>query len=242
MKNMSSKSESKSTKRRRYLNDMETIDFIVENQEQLNFFPQPSTSQDNGNNLVVESHDRPSPSVIVNDDHLSNSLSIDTSTIPFSSINFDNNNVDISDYGDLQNESCSSDSNDECFTNANNILYDDQCSILKLIANWTIEHNITLSALSSLLKVLKNHKCFSYFPVDARTVLKTPNKPNKIQTIQSGYYYHFGIENGLKSHCNFSIIKKNIIKLVVGIDGLPLTKSSSSAFWPIFAYARYSFF
>lgn len=83
----------------------------------------------------------------------------------------------------MQNESCSSDSNDECLTNANNILYDNQGFILKLIANWITEHNITLSALSALLKLLKNHKCFSYFPVDARTVLKTPNKPNEIQAI-----------------------------------------------------------
>jgi len=30
--------------------------------------------------------------------------------------------------------------------------------------------------------------------------------------------------------------------LVVGIDGLLLTKSSSSAFWPILAYALYSSF
>jgi len=239
----SQSSESKSTKRRRYLNDMETIDFIVENQEQLNFLPQPSTSIDNDNDLVVESHDKPSLSVIVNDGIFSNNINTDDIfNFSFSNINFDDNNVDISDYYDLQNESCSSDSNDEYSTNSNNILYDNQCLILKLIANWTIEHNITLSALSALLKLLKNHKCFSHFPVDARTVLKTPNKPNEIQTIQSGYYYHFGIANGLKSHCNFSIINENIIKLVVGIDGLPLTKSSSSAFWPILAYARYSSF
>jgi len=239
---MSSQYESKSTKRRRYLNDMETIDFIIENQEQLNFLPQPSTSTslDNDNNLVVENHNIPSRSVIVNDDNFSNSLSTDTST--FSFLNIDGNNVDISDNYDLQYESCSSDSDDECLTNASNILYDNQCFILKLIANWTIEHNITLSALSALLKLLKNHKCFSNFSVDARTVLKTPIKPNEIQTIQSGYYYHFGILNGLKYHCNFSIVNENIIKLVIGIDGLPLTKSSSSAFWPILAYVRYSSF
>lgn len=95
----------------------------------------------------------------------------------------------MSDFYDLQDESYSSDSNDECLTNASNIyMIPNQCFILKLIANWTIEHNITLSALFALLKLLKNHKYFSNFPVDARTLLKTPIKPNEIQTIQSGYY------------------------------------------------------
>ncbi|KAF0735214.1 Uncharacterized protein FWK35_00020365 [Aphis craccivora] len=111
-------------------------------------------------NTFIESHDIPSRSIIVNDDIFSNNINIDDIfTFSLSNINFDDNNVEIYDYYNLQNESCSSDSNDEYSTNSNNILYDNQCLIIKLIANWTIEH------------------------IGARTVLKTPNKPNKIQTI-----------------------------------------------------------
>lgn len=63
------------------------------------------------------------------------------------------------------------------------------------------------------------------------------NKLNQIQFIHSGYYYHFGIANGLQFYCAFSnLINTDIIKLVVGIDGLPLTKSSPSTFWPILEY------
>jgi len=53
------------------LNDIETINFIVENQEQLNFLPEPSTSTslDNDNNLIVENHNVQSCSVIVIDDN-----------------------------------------------------------------------------------------------------------------------------------------------------------------------------
>jgi hypothetical protein len=63
------------------------------------------------------------------------------------------------------------------------------------------------------------------------------NMTNQIQTVNSGLYYHFGISNGLMSVYDLSIFKK-VIRLVVGIDGLPLTKSSSSTFWPVLAYAR----
>lgn len=38
-----------------------------------------------------------------------------------------------------------------------------------------VDHNITLTGLSSLLKVLKVHECFKYFPVDARNLLKENN-------------------------------------------------------------------
>jgi len=55
---MSRSSVSKSTKRRRYLEEVETVDFIIENQEQ--FLPQSSTPQINVTNLLTESHNLPS--------------------------------------------------------------------------------------------------------------------------------------------------------------------------------------
>lgn len=56
------------------------------------------------------------------------------------------------------------------------------------LANWAVANNITLSALSALLKVLKDHSCFNDIPIDARTVLKTGHifKPNKIQLVSPG--------------------------------------------------------
>lgn len=52
-----------------------------------------------------------------------------------------------------------------------------------------------------------------------------------------GLYYHFGIENGVKKHLDPNFSDDNI-KLVVGVDGLPLPKSSGSMFWPILCYLR----
>jgi len=97
--------------------------------------------------------------------------------------------------------------------------------------------------LSALLKILKLHKCFVNFPLDDRTILKTNlscNNANSIQSVPPGIYYHFGISNGLNSLRK--IISYNDceeIKMSIGIDDLPLTKSSSSTFWPIVGHVKY---
>lgn len=49
---MSYSNVSKSTKRRRFLEDVETINFLVENQSQVS--PQPSTSQHTDSNLTLD--------------------------------------------------------------------------------------------------------------------------------------------------------------------------------------------
>jgi hypothetical protein len=220
---------SKSTKRRRYLEEVETVDFITENQSGEQFLPQSNSSQINIPDLVTESKHLSSFNSDVN---IINNISEGT----FSNII----DLDVNILDQLECDYYSSDSDYECMSNENKNFFDYDIYILKLLANWTVENNITLSVFSALLKILKNHSCFDHFPIDARTVLKTNNscEPNKIKMIQSGYYYHFGVANGLKSHCNFSYVNENIIKLVIGIDGLPLTKSSSSTFWPILGYAQ----
>lgn len=110
------------------------------------------------------------------------------------------------------------------------------------LADWAVNHNVQNSTFSNLLKILKKHKCFNDFPSDARTVFSnysgiSYNKKVDVTTVPPGMYYHFGILNGIKKHIDkdFSC---DTIKLVVGVDGLPLTKSSSSTFWPILGYIR----
>lgn len=105
------------------------------------------------------------------------------------------------------------------------------------LAQWAIKHNISNVATSDLLKILKS--CYdSSLPIDSRTLLKTDvstiNIP--IKDVVPGKYYHFGIANGIKNH--YIEKEENIIELVIGIDGLPLTRSSKSTFWPILCYIR----
>ncbi|XP_022180891.1 uncharacterized protein LOC111041045 [Myzus persicae] len=106
------------------------------------------------------------------------------------------------------------------------------------LAQWALHFKITHTALNGILTILKKHECFSCLPKDARTLLKTKSvECNSIKKVNPGTYYHFGIENGIIRHFLDSISNEEI-KLVVGIDGLPISKSSSTQFWPILAYIR----
>lgn len=59
---------------------------------------------------------------------------------------------------------------------------------------------------------------------------------SRLKTIEPGSYYHFGIENSIKLNMVNNVIDVSTIEIAVRIDGLPLFKSSSDQFWPIFAY------
>lgn len=102
------------------------------------------------------------------------------------------------------------------------------------IAHWAIQFNIPHNAVNSLLKCLNTHKCFNHFPSDCRTLLATPsNTSTVIRHVNPGIYHHFGLESGLKQFELFNLKK---IEIAIGIDGLPLSKSSGAQFWPILAY------
>lgn len=80
--------------------------------------------------------------------------------------------------------SSDSDNGNECYSE----------KLLTSIKYWAVEHKVSNLALSNLLKVLKNnHDCFHYFPCDARTLLKTSmsNNPLQIQTTSPGIFHYF---------------------------------------------------
>lgn len=109
-----------------------------------------------------------------------------------------------------------------------------------------MSYNISNAALNDLLtNVLQSHKCFNkILPKDAKTLLKTSvSCKNKIPLIvvDPGYYYHFGISSGINRYYQFDKINNSnndIIKLVLEIDVLPLSKISNNSFWPILCYIR----
>lgn len=114
------------------------------------------------------------------------------------------------------------------------------------LRRWALENQITQTALSSLLKDLRVWLPFEHFPKDARTLLGTPQRLD-IKEITGGRLYHFGItkyilqylENGgtsQSSYLNVLSTTPNLITVTIGIDGLPISKSSNVQFWPILAY------
>lgn len=73
-------------------------------------------------------------------------------------------------------------------------------------------------------------------PKDCRKLLKTLLLCIDIVNMPPGAYIHLGIEKGIfeKIHQNIQLIDNlEILPLTINIDGLPLSKSSKSQFWPI---------
>lgn len=60
-----------------------------------------------------------------------------------------------------------------------------------------------------------------------------------MRVVNTSKYYHFGIKNGIVHHLPYNnCILEQELKFVIGIDGLPIDKSTSLQFWPILAYIK----
>lgn len=109
------------------------------------------------------------------------------------------------------------------------------------LAEWAIHFNINRNAFDGLLVILRKVPMMSVLPKDSRTVLETrkTNETQCLTTISPGLYYHFGLDSAIKGHFKFfSTSDIDVIKIVIGNDGLPISKSSASQIWPILGYIR----
>jgi len=173
---------SKSTRRRRFLKEIEVNDVYIESSN--HYFVHSDNdileSRDTVDNLIL-----PCNSVVNN---ISDSIEPKSSLINVSKEVKHLSCNNLSSLETVEDEFMlnvtSSDSDDESKTISAEYLSDDRDPILQMLGNWAVSYNITNVAFSGLLKSLKKHKCFNFFPVDARTVLKTKNIDNKqIQVI-----------------------------------------------------------
>lgn len=102
------------------------------------------------------------------------------------------------------------------------------------LSNWVIDCNIPRTHVNELLHVLKSYPGLDFLPKDYRTLLKTVRKVVSV-SISPGSYVHFGVANGIM-RCLHTVKLSHVLthcKLKVSIDGIPLTKSTNSQFWPI---------
>ncbi|XP_031348209.1 uncharacterized protein LOC116174433 isoform X1 [Photinus pyralis] len=113
---------------------------------------------------------------------------------------------------------------------------DSEASLQDALARWTIENNISHAAVNSMLKILHRFG-HSNLPADVRTLMKTRSASQfEICSRSGGQYVHFGILPGLlrSTEVYFDNLPSDL-KIDINIDGLPLSKSSGSQFWPIMA-------
>ncbi|KYM97060.1 hypothetical protein ALC62_12261 [Cyphomyrmex costatus] len=119
--------------------------------------------------------------------------------------------------------------NDEPDNEINN-----QDQLIKDIASWAIMFNIFHVALMALLVILRKYTRYT-FPKDPRTLLKTPRHTAVVE-MGLEQYCHFGLRNALEKMLDEYKVLGQIptsVDIFINIDGLPLSKSSNSALWPI---------
>ncbi|XP_051158453.1 uncharacterized protein LOC127283847 [Leptopilina boulardi] len=123
------------------------------------------------------------------------------------------------------------------YENENYEMDKDSENLKTFLATWAADYNITHSQLKPLLHKLNEHTCFQEeIPKDPRTLLKTPRNKTVIKTVRPGIYYHFGIKSAIEEILTkYENYPLSNIKIKIGIDGVPLAKSSTAQFWPILA-------
>lgn len=70
-------------------------------------------------------------------------------------------------------------------------------------------------------------------PLSLHGLLKEKNLKTIIRTVSPGSYYHLGLKKPLQKLSQSLLNDYETISVDVGIDGLPLYKSSSVSLWPI---------
>ena len=97
---------------------------------------------------------------------------------------------------------------------------------------WYLKYNVKQDALTGLLHILREHGVDG-LPLDARTLVGTPQNI-ELQQIAGGEYYYFGIEATLRHVLRGHILSDGqVLQLQINMDGLPVYKSIKSDLWPI---------
>jgi hypothetical protein len=114
---------------------------------------------------------------------------------------------------------------------------DGETDVKNKIAEWVVSCRIPHVHVNSLLRILKTEANLQYLPLDTRTLLKSKRGKLTFIDVPPGKYYHIGVEQLLVSFLlelkSQGIPIPKHIRLFFNVDGIPLSKSSSSEFWPI---------
>lgn len=110
----------------------------------------------------------------------------------------------------------------------------DLCDLRDDLHSWAVGYQIRHTAMDALLKILKTHIPNNALPKDSRTLLKTPAKVVITSNPElDGQYWHHGLQCGLINVLTKANLFPDKVTINVNIDGLPISKSSTTNFWPI---------
>lgn len=104
-------------------------------------------------------------------------------------------------------------------------------SFCNSLAQWGITHKISRSACDDLLLILRNENI--NVPMSMKTLLQGQSIPIEPSVVPPGKYHHIGLEKSLK---RMKLSLSNSVESLyidIGVDGLPLFKSSGRSLWPI---------
>lgn len=108
-------------------------------------------------------------------------------------------------------------------------------SLHEKLKNWVFDFHVTHNCVNALLVILRSEGL--KLPKDTRTLLKTPKTgDHNITSVHPGSYIHLGVKFMLNKFISPHIdsIENNfLVKLSFNVDGVPLSSSSKSSFWPI---------
>lgn len=98
------------------------------------------------------------------------------------------------------------------------------------LKQWSIRNNISHRCLNEQLSYFKQF--FPTLPKDSRTLLGTPILSNIID-MSPGKYVHIGVKKGLVDYLSSLQDVPESISIDFNIDGVPISRSTTSSFWTI---------
>ena len=86
--------------------------------------------------------------------------------------------------------------------------------------------------MNKILKVLNNY--FPWLPINVRLLKNTPRNVDVVDFGLGVSYFYVGITRALDYFLKkYNLFIYNNIEIDLGIDSLPVSKSSNSQMWPI---------
>lgn len=99
------------------------------------------------------------------------------------------------------------------------------------LAEWHIRSGTSGENMDALLLLLRNENI--QLPKSTKTLLNTPTFKIIPRVVEQGEYFHYGIQTALLHYNDEFLQDLEEVVLDIGIDGIPLYKSSRTQLWPI---------